>query len=259
MLKNGIEIPESKCFPVRLNASYYREIGITEANYLAIPAIDQENFDISQFFEKATKFIDAAFKLSEEMATAASASSNSAKVVVHCAKGRSRSATIVIAYLLMRSHDPFLSLEKAIEFVRCRRDIYPNDGFLEQLIQLENRLQATRESDLVKHSKEMVGKSLIQTTTSSQIVPSTLPTTKKYFTSPNQNVPSIVPTRRKFYAGPRQTVISTLPTTTRKTYTGIKQTIPPTVRNERKAYTGNTHPTNKTAKPSTMARISQVS
>ena len=182
---------------------------------MALPAIDHENFDISQFFEKATHFIDLALNPSDampfkEMAAAASASSNSAKVVVHCAKGRSRSATIVIAYLLMRSHDPFPSLEEAFEFVQSRRDIYPNDGFLEQLMQLERRLQAGRqrsERERVEHSKEMTGKSQVLATSPSQTMPPMVPTTRKSYTSPNRITPptSTVTTTRKSYTGPSRT------------------------------------------------------
>ena len=194
VLKNGIEIIESKCYAVHLNASYYSEIGITEANYMAIPAIDDPNFDISQFFEKATHFIDTALNPSDampskEMAAAASAASNSAKVVVHCAKGRSRSATIVIVYLLMRKRDPFTSLEEAYEFVQDRRDIYPNDGFLEQLRELERHLQASRERserERVEHSKDMAGKSQIQATSPSQTMQPTMRTEKKSYTSEAQ-------------------------------------------------------------------------
>lgn len=52
-------------------------------------------------------------------------------VLVHCAAGASRSATVVIAYIMRTRH---LSLEEALQFVRERRPIVgPNDGFMEQL------------------------------------------------------------------------------------------------------------------------------
>ena len=128
---------------------------------MAIPALDKPEFDISQFFEKATRFIDSALSTTDvtaqscKTAAAASEASNTGKVVVHCVAGRSRSATIVIAYLLMRRCDPFSSLEDAIRFVKCQRDISPNDGFLEQLIQLERRLsRQNSERERVGHSKD---------------------------------------------------------------------------------------------------------
>ncbi|CAL8083383.1 unnamed protein product [Calicophoron daubneyi] len=51
-------------------------------------------------------------------------------ILVHCTMGVSRSAAIVIAYL-MRKHS--LSYDKALEFVTKRRLVYPNVGFVNQL------------------------------------------------------------------------------------------------------------------------------
>jgi hypothetical protein len=159
VLMDEYEIPERIWSGVNIDASYYRGIGIKEENYMAIPALDRPEFDISQFFEKATRFIDSALNptdvtaQSDKSAAASSKSSNTGQVVVHCAAGRSRSAAIVIAYLLMRKYDPFPTLEDAIRFVKCRRDIYPNDGFLEQLIHLERRLQSSRQNS----ERERVG------------------------------------------------------------------------------------------------------
>lgn len=58
---------------------------------------------------------------------------NGEKVLVHCAAGVSRSATIVIAYI-MATHK--IDFENAYNLVRQRRRcIYPNDGFRRQLKQ----------------------------------------------------------------------------------------------------------------------------
>jgi dual specificity phosphatase 12 len=52
-------------------------------------------------------------------------------VFVHCAAGVSRSATIVIAYV-MKKHQ--WDYETAFDFVQKRRPIvYPNEGFIKQL------------------------------------------------------------------------------------------------------------------------------
>jgi protein-tyrosine phosphatase len=54
------------------------------------------------------------------------------RVFVHCFAGVSRSATIVIAYL-MKEHG--LSFNSAIKFVKSKRpQINPNDGFRKQLM-----------------------------------------------------------------------------------------------------------------------------
>eukprot|EP01103_Thecamoeba_quadrilineata_P008632 TRINITY_DN1836_c0_g1_i1.p1 TRINITY_DN1836_c0_g1~~TRINITY_DN1836_c0_g1_i1.p1 ORF type:complete len:401 (+),score=63.24 TRINITY_DN1836_c0_g1_i1:69-1271(+) len=64
------------------------------------------------------------------------------KVLVHCAMGISRSATIVIAYLMSTKKYTF---EEAYEFVREKRPIIcPNSGFREQLVEFGDDLKAHR-------------------------------------------------------------------------------------------------------------------
>ena len=59
------------------------------------------------------------------------------KVLVHCAAGVSRSASIVIAYIMW---DKKMSFEEAFEFVKSKRNIGPNNGFIEQLKLFEKEL-----------------------------------------------------------------------------------------------------------------------
>ena len=76
---------------------------------------DYEEEDISQHFEKAYEYID------ENIQTT--------NVFVHCMAGISRSATIVISYLMKKFG---WSVEKAVEYVKTRRSIIcPNEGFIE--------------------------------------------------------------------------------------------------------------------------------
>jgi len=57
------------------------------------------------------------------------------KVLVHCAAGKSRSATLVIAHLMLEYE---WSRKEAIEYVSRKRIIIePNDGFMNQLKSLE--------------------------------------------------------------------------------------------------------------------------
>ena len=60
------------------------------------------------------------------------------KVFVHCAAGESRSATIVIAYLMWNKK---MTFDKAYNFVKQKRyRIYPNFGFRQQLQMFEKLL-----------------------------------------------------------------------------------------------------------------------
>ncbi|GAA6213858.1 dual specificity protein phosphatase 13-like [Lates japonicus] len=60
------------------------------------------------------------------------------KVFVHCAVGVSRSAALVLAYLMIHHH---LTLLSSVRCVQQKRWIFPNRGFLRQLIALDQKLQ----------------------------------------------------------------------------------------------------------------------
>lgn len=60
------------------------------------------------------------------------------KVFVHCIMGVSRSATLTIAYLMLKHHMP---ARDALRAVKKRRDINPNQGFLEQLATFNEELR----------------------------------------------------------------------------------------------------------------------
>jgi len=86
--------------------------------YKNIPARDVARQDLSQYFLECVQFMDEAIK-------------NGGKVLVHCSQGISRSATIVIAYLIKIEGYTF---EDALEFTKSKRDmVNPNPGFKKQL------------------------------------------------------------------------------------------------------------------------------
>lgn len=59
--------------------------------------------------------------------------SENGTVLVHCEQGVSRSASVVIAYLLAATHE-FHSVTDALDFVKSKRGVIrPNAGFLRQL------------------------------------------------------------------------------------------------------------------------------
>jgi protein-tyrosine phosphatase len=70
-----------------------------------------------------------------------SSKNKTGKVLVHCMVGMSRSASCVLAYLMISRK---MSAAEAIRTVRMHRDIHPNEGFLQQLADLDNELKRER-------------------------------------------------------------------------------------------------------------------
>ncbi|XP_035518995.1 dual specificity protein phosphatase 13-like isoform X2 [Morone saxatilis] len=97
----------------------------TTVKYYGVPANDLPTFDLSPFFYPAAEFIHQAL-------------TSGGKVFVHCAVGVSRSAALVLAYLMIHHH---LSLLSSVRCVQEKRWIFPNRGFLRQLIALDRKLQ----------------------------------------------------------------------------------------------------------------------
>ncbi|XP_021688953.1 dual specificity protein phosphatase 1 isoform X2 [Hevea brasiliensis] len=87
---------------------------------------DKEDSNLRQYFDECFNFIDEAKR-------------QGGGVLVHCFVGRSRSVTIVVAYL-MKKHG--MSVSQALEYVRNRRpQAAPNSGFISQLLDFEKSLQ----------------------------------------------------------------------------------------------------------------------
>lgn len=96
-----------------------------EFNYLVVDALDTENTDISAVFEATNKFLDNIFE-------------NNEKVLIHCLRGRSRSATILCAFLIKKFG---MKLDKILELMKDKREVIaPNTHFCEQLEKYYRRL-----------------------------------------------------------------------------------------------------------------------
>lgn len=98
----------------------------TTVDYYGVPADDSPTFDLSRYFAPSAEFIHTALDIDEGC------------VLVHCAVGVSRSATLVLSFLMIHHH---LSLLDAILTVKQRRWIFPNRGFLKQLRALDIKLR----------------------------------------------------------------------------------------------------------------------
>ncbi|TQV93474.1 hypothetical protein V2A60_010119 [Cordyceps javanica] len=103
-------------------APHIRNI-IPQASHLYIQCLDSSTTDLLQFMSKVCDFID-------EHVCAPAAGGGDANVLVHCREGVSRSATMVIAYLMRKDS---MSLDDALAEVKEKRKVRPNPNFLDQL------------------------------------------------------------------------------------------------------------------------------
>lgn len=104
----------------------YASAGI---RFMGITAYDMSSFNMSPYFHDVADFIDSALR-------------SGGRVYVHCKMGISRSATCVLAYLMIKKG---MTAQEAVRLVRSRREIIPNDGFLKQLCQLNDQLAIKKE------------------------------------------------------------------------------------------------------------------
>jgi len=96
-----------------------------EFKYFCFPLVDQGDCDIKQYFVDTFKIIDEAL-------------SNNQNILVHCQAGISRSATIVIAYIMRKQNK---KMGESLKFVQSKRScVSPNLGFCGQLLKYENEL-----------------------------------------------------------------------------------------------------------------------
>ncbi|XP_076980956.1 dual specificity protein phosphatase 13B isoform X3 [Tamandua tetradactyla] len=109
-------------FQVDTGAKFYRGMPL---EYYGIEADDNPFFDLSVYFLPVARYIRDALSIPR------------GRVLVHCAMGVSRSATLVLAFLMICEN---MTLVEAIQAVQAHRDICPNSGFLRQLQVLDNRL-----------------------------------------------------------------------------------------------------------------------
>ena len=107
-----------------------KEYGI---EYLALDIKDATDFEIEQYFEKGIEFINKA-----------KANKDKGNLFVHCQLGKSRSTSIVIAYLIKEEK---YSTDEAYKFLKKKRKaIMPNLGFMNKLRLFEKSLQVNEHS-----------------------------------------------------------------------------------------------------------------
>ena len=101
--------------------------------YLQLNALDTTNTDLSNNFESANEFINDAIE-------------NKGKILIHCMAGRSRSATILLAYMIKSFG---LTIEMALNSVILKRPIVePNQYFMKQLQEYYDKLYTINPTDI---------------------------------------------------------------------------------------------------------------
>ncbi|KAL6581796.1 hypothetical protein OROMI_005810 [Orobanche minor] len=97
--------------------------------YKTIQVQDRSDVNISRYFDECFTFIDEA-------------RARGGGVLVHCVAGRSRSVTVLVAYLMFKNGS---SLSEAMQHVKLIRPVAsPNPGFMLQLHEYERSLQGYR-------------------------------------------------------------------------------------------------------------------
>ncbi|NWX42879.1 DS13B phosphatase, partial [Steatornis caripensis] len=124
-------------YSINTGAKYYEDLQI---EYYGVEAFDDPSFDLSIFFYNAANFISRALNTS------------GGKVFVHCAMGVSRSASLVLAFLMIHEN---MTLVDALKTVSAHRDICPNSGFLSQLRDLDIKLNEERKGTRASPTKEL--------------------------------------------------------------------------------------------------------
>ena len=163
--KSNMNVLKSMGYPID---TIYEE-GEAEIQYLRLNLVDVESEIISCHFQETFNFLnkilgddddeeDFSVMKSNDTSSTSSSSSNSSSssgssssssssctrgnVLVHCAQGVSRSATIVASYLMRKEN---MLCNDALSFIKYLRPVsVPNYGFRTQLKQLEEELKNIR-------------------------------------------------------------------------------------------------------------------
>eukprot|EP01091_Cochliopodium_minus_P003982 TRINITY_DN1390_c0_g1_i1.p1 TRINITY_DN1390_c0_g1~~TRINITY_DN1390_c0_g1_i1.p1 ORF type:complete len:337 (-),score=86.86 TRINITY_DN1390_c0_g1_i1:56-1066(-) len=110
---------------VNVTSHYDNQFEETGIKYLRISIQDNTQQNIADHFEMSYNFIKESLEKKEN-------------ILIHCVAGVSRSASLVLAFLMKYNNT---SYKETFEYLRKRRkNIFPNVGFLKQLLLFEKKL-----------------------------------------------------------------------------------------------------------------------
>lgn len=130
-----------------------------EVRQLCIPIEDTPFSNIVGHFDTTTAWIQRALTqkgsgLDSVPPEDSAKDAKDAKVLVHCMWGMSRSASIIVAYIMATRK---MTLQSALNFVKARRSVIrPNRGFLAQLGLFQQRLE--QRERLAQREKRRISK-----------------------------------------------------------------------------------------------------
>lgn len=120
-------------FPIQYYENVYNTLKI-QRTYMFIS--DQTDVSIKSVFSLCHNIIDSCIN-------------SDGNILIHCEMGISRSATIVISYLMYKKQ---MTMDEAIAFIKSKRSIIkPNCGFLYQLSRYETELNNEKYEDILTH------------------------------------------------------------------------------------------------------------
>ncbi|XP_056120744.1 dual specificity phosphatase 28 [Rhinichthys klamathensis goyatoka] len=115
-----------------INVSKQQPFPTIRVSTLRVPVYDDPNEDLYKYFDRCADAI-------------ASEAERGGRTVVYCKNGRSRSATVCVAFLMKHQG---LSLTDALQVVKNARSVVePNPGFWTQLERYEQELKIRRSSN----------------------------------------------------------------------------------------------------------------
>ncbi|XP_053294139.1 dual specificity phosphatase 28 [Pleuronectes platessa] len=123
------ELLQQEAVTLCINVSKQQPFPSTSVTKLQVPVYDDPNEDLYSHFDRCADAIQKE-------------TNRGGRSVVYCKNGRSRSATICIAYLMKHRR---LNLTEALQKVKTSRHVIdPNPGFMSQLQRYEHDLRKRR-------------------------------------------------------------------------------------------------------------------
>ncbi|KAA0718989.1 Dual specificity phosphatase 28 [Triplophysa tibetana] len=123
------ELIQTEAITFCINVSKQQPFPSSRVSTLRVPVYDDPNEDLYKYFDRCADAI-------------ASEAQRGGRTIVYCKNGRSRSATVCVAYLMKHQR---LTLTDAFQVVKSARSVVePNPGFWTQLERYEQELKIQR-------------------------------------------------------------------------------------------------------------------